>query len=142
MKNLVKYNQPKSFFQLFFDDQVTKNNYENRYQVKPNFPPTNIKEDSKVFTINMAVPGMKKNDFDISLEKNVLTVKSENEVNNGNDDVKIQRMEFDYTNFERSFTLPTVADAENIQANYDQGILTLIIPKKEKANTVKQIEIK
>ncbi len=142
MKNLVKYNQPKSLFQLFFDDQFTKDNYVNRYQMASNFPPSNIEEDEKAFVIQMAVPGMKKKDFEISLEKNILVIKAVNETNKETHNENLKRIEFDYSNFERSFTLPSIADVENIVANYEQGILTITIPKKEKVNTVKQIKVK
>lgn len=98
-------------------------------------PAVNIKETKEGFEVKMAAPGMKKNDFKIELEGNLLTISSETsnqtEENEGD---RYSRREFSYQSFQRSFTLPKeVVDAEKINAKYEDGVLRLLIPKKEEA---------
>jgi HSP20 family protein len=106
----------------------------------------NVKENQQNYDIELAVPGMKKEDFKISLDRNILTISSEQkaETEENNENGKYTRREFNYSAFSRSFTLPSqVVDAENIAANYADGILKIMIPKKIKEeNAVKTIEIK
>ena len=98
------------------------------------------------FSPSNIVPGMKKEDFKISLDRNILTISSEqnSETEEKNENGKYTRREFNYNAFSRSFTLPSqVVDAENIAASYTDGILKIVIPKKVKEeNAVKTIEIK
>src|SRR6476659_237808 len=98
-------------------------------------PAVNIKETENSYEVEMAAPGMKKEDFKIELDNNVLTIsseKSEEWEDNGKD--KYSRREFSYQSFQRSFSLPKeVVDEENIEAHYESGVLKLTIPKKEEA---------
>ena len=98
-------------------------------------PAVNIKETKEGFEVKMAAPGMKKDDFKIELEGNLLTISSETsnqtEENEGD---RYSRREFSYQSFQRSFTLPKeVVDADKINAKYEDGVLRLLIPKKEEA---------
>jgi len=98
-------------------------------------PAVNIKETENSYEVEMAAPGMKKEDFKIELDNNVLTIsseKSEGWEDNGKD--KYSRREFSYQSFQRSFSLPKeVVDEDKIEAHYKDGVLQLSIPKKEKA---------
>ena len=98
-------------------------------------PAVNIKETKDGFEVEMAAPGMKKNDFRIELENNLLTISSEsNNQNVENDGDRYSRREYSYQSFQRSFTLPRdVVDSEKIKAKYEDGVLKLMIPKREEA---------
>ena len=80
-----------------------------------------------------AAPGMSKSDFHIELDKNVLTISSEKNVEREDEKVKYSRKEFAYESFQRAFTLPEDADGEKVAATYKDGILIISIPKKEEA---------
>ena len=105
----------------------------------------NIKEDNDNFLIDMAAPGMKKDDFKINYDNGYLTISSERkeEKNVGEDD-KYTRREFNYQSFQRTFNVPEdMVDSNKIQAKYNEGILHVSLPKKEtaKVQPVKEIKI-
>ena len=106
------------------------------------FIPVNILETKSAYKLEIAAPGMDKNDFNVNVEKNILTVSGEkkNEVKDENE--KQVRREFSYRSFKRSFTLDETIDAEKIEGNYLNGVLTLNLPKKEEVKTSKEIAIK
>ncbi len=89
----------------------------------------NISESDDHFRIDLSVPGFSREVIRISLEKNVLTVKSEK--NNGGEEITYLRREFGTTDFERRFILPKHVDTEKITASAENGILGILIPKKE-----------
>lgn len=101
--------------------------------MKHNVPSVNIKEDDTSFHIEFAVPGLKKEDFNIELDNDVLTVSSEVKESNETKEEKFTRKEFSFRSFRRSFTLPETVDSGSINANYEDGILKLFVPKKEEA---------
>lgn len=98
-------------------------------------PAVNIKEHENSFELELSVPGFKKEDINIEVDDNVLTISStletssENEDKNGN----YTRREFRKASFKRSFTLPETVNEDAINANYEDGILKLTLPKKEEA---------
>lgn len=98
-------------------------------------PAVNIAESENDYCIELAVPGMKKDDFKINLDKNVLSIsaetKSESEQNT--QDKRYNRREFSYNSFIRTFTLPDSADYSKISASYVDGILAVTVAKKEEA---------
>ena len=96
-------------------------------------PAVNIIEGKDDFRIEVAAPGLEKNDFNVNLENNVLTISSEKESKHEEDDDKVMRREFSYTSFKRSFTLPNTVDGEKISATHKEGILYISIPKREEA---------
>ena len=101
-------------------------------------PAANIKETEQAYEIHLSVPGWQKSDFSVAVEKSVLSVSAKKETS----DEQFQRREFGTASFKRSFTLPEIADTENITAKYDNGILLLTIAKKEQAApSKKEIEI-
>ena len=107
-------------------------------------PAVNIKETDNSYLVEMAAPGMKKEDFKIELDNNVLTISSEKteETQDGNGNERYSRREFSYQSFQRSFTLPKeVVDEDKIEAHYKDGVLQLTIPKTEKAKPKKPRKI-
>ncbi|MGN6533085.1 MAG: Hsp20/alpha crystallin family protein, partial [Ginsengibacter sp.] len=98
-------------------------------------PGVNIKETPENFQVEVAAPGMSKKDFKIELDGNVLTISSEKtNSQEEKDDEKYTRREFSYQSFYRTFNLPKeVVDVDKILAKYENGLLQLLIPKKEEA---------
>lgn len=134
---LVRFSNPR--FTDFLD-----NWFENAFSDNRSFcgmlPATNIIEKDDAFVVEMAVPGMSKEDVKISLEGNMLTISSEKEMENT--DTTYTRKEFSYSSFSRSFSLPKTIDADKISAEYDKGILKINLPKKEEAQRItKEIKI-
>jgi HSP20 family protein len=99
-------------------------------------PAVNIAETENEFEVELAVPGLKKEDLKINLEKNVLTVSAEKKAEEVNEPKKFSKREYSYSSFTRSFTLPQSADQNKIEADYTDGILKLTIAKKEEAKIV------
>ncbi|PTX08978.1 Hsp20/alpha crystallin family protein [Sphingobacterium faecium] len=97
-------------------------------------PSVNIKEDGNTFEVEVAAPGMSKDDFKITLDGNLLTISSAKEEKNEEKRDNYTRREFSYQSFQRSFELHRdVVDQDNIEARYENGLLRLTIPKKEEA---------
>jgi len=98
-------------------------------------PAVNIAENENVFYIELAAPGLKKEDFKINLEQDLLSVSAERkeEKTELDDSKKYNRLEYNYSSFMRTFTLPETADHANITAAYKDGILYISVAKKEEA---------
>ncbi|UOU97658.1 Hsp20/alpha crystallin family protein [Chryseobacterium daecheongense] len=97
-------------------------------------PSVNIKETGDAYEVEVAAPGMEKNDFKVTLDGNLLTISSSKEDQREEQNDNYTRREFSYQSFQRSFQLPKdVVDQENINARYENGLLRLTIPKKEEA---------
>jgi len=107
-------------------------------------PAVNIKETPEEYIIEMAAAGMKKSDFNINVERNVISISSEKTLENTeeNKEENYTRKEFSYESFERSFVLPEAANRDDIKASYKDGVLKVVIPKKEEAKLLpKNIKI-
>ncbi|MCK9616409.1 MAG: Hsp20/alpha crystallin family protein [Lentimicrobiaceae bacterium] len=103
---------------------------------------TNIIEKKDSFVLELALPGMQKEDFKINLENNILTISSEKEYEKTEEESNYTRREFSYGAFSRSFTLPRTIDSEKINAEYKNGIMEIVMPKKQEAvNLTKEIKI-
>ena len=106
-------------------------------------PAVNIREDEKIYVLDLAVPGITKNDLKIDINEDVLTVSSEmkNETEENNDGFR--RKEFSYSSFCRSFYIPENVNRDKIEANYKDGILTIGLPKQEeeKNKITRQVKI-
>jgi HSP20 family protein len=104
-------------------------------------PAVNIEETGEAFFIEIAAPGYNKDDFNIKLDKGVLSVSVEKEQKEENQDYT--RMEFGKGNFTRSFSIPQSVDTEQIKAGYERGILKITLPKKEAEKLIisKQISV-
>jgi len=110
----------------FFDtDLVLPSN------TKSFIPAANITERDKDFLIELAAPGMAKKDFKVEIENNMLSISSEKEEKHEEKKDGVSRKEFSYNSFSRSFRLPENSKADKIEAEYENGILKVAIPKKE-----------
>ena len=118
------------FIDEFFGKDWVLDSNERRRGV--NVPSVNIRETNEAFIIELAAPGMQKEDLKIDLNKNVLSIFSEVNTEDQEGD-KFLRREFVYNTFRRSFTLPRYADASKIAAKYENGVLFVTIPKREEA---------
>lgn len=96
-------------------------------------PAVNILENKNEYNVSLAVPGMKKEDFNIDVEGNMLTISCEKEVNKEEKEDQFTRKEYNYSSFSRSFTLPEEVNKEKIEAKYEEGVLKLMLPKREEA---------
>ncbi|TAJ04401.1 Hsp20/alpha crystallin family protein [Marinilabiliaceae bacterium JC017] len=109
-------------------------NSDDYFTNRKQMPAVNIKETEYNFVIEMATPGLKKEDFNISVENGVLTISSEKEEKNETSNEGYTSREFYQASFNRSFRLPKqIADDSNINARYEDGILSITIGKKEEA---------
>ena len=119
----------------FFDDFLTRDLFDwsgwtNSDQVVPR---ANVLETDNEFLVEVAAPGYNKEDFHVELENDMLTVQVEISNSEETEGIRYTRREFSYHSFKRAFYLPKTAEAENIQGAYENGILTVTIPKKEEA---------
>ncbi len=96
-------------------------------------PAVNVKESEKDFELELAVPGRKKEDFNVEIDNGVMTISSEQKSENTVSDENYTRREFGYSSFKRSFTLPKTVNADQINATYEDGVLKFVLPKKEEA---------
>ena len=117
---------PTSWFDDFFNDDFflvpsSKGN---------SIPATNIEETDEEFILNMAIPGMNKEDINVELDNGVLTVSGEREDRAEESEKNYTRKEYSFSSFKRSFTIPENA-TETVTANYKDGVLNITIPKKE-----------
>lgn len=106
-------------------------------------PAVNIEETDKLFNIEMAVPGMKRENFNIAIDNGLITISAEKKEEELEERKNYTRKEFSFESFSRSFTLPDNIVEEKIEAVYNDGLLKLIVPKKEVTLAkAKHIEIK
>ncbi|MBL7851656.1 MAG: Hsp20/alpha crystallin family protein [Cyclobacteriaceae bacterium] len=131
--SLIRYNTneyvPATFSSLidrFFNDTLTRSGGSS-FQ-----PRVDIVETDKAFELHVAVPGMNKEDFQIEMKDNFLTVSGERKFTSEQKDTNWHSIETQYGNFSRSFSLPENVDAAKISAKYVNGILEVSIPKDEK----------
>ena len=108
-----------------------------------NVPAVNIKENEKSYEIEIAAPGLNKEDISIKLENDVLTISSEKEKKEEKTEETYTRREFSFNSFSRSFTIPEIVDVEKIKATHKNGILSVMLPKQDEkvANKSKVIKI-
>jgi HSP20 family protein len=106
-------------------------------------PAVNIREDENQYSLELAVPGMEKNDLKIDINEDVLTVSSETKHENEENKDGYKRKEFSYSSFCRSFYIPENVNRDKIDASYKDGILTVGLPKQEeeKSKISRQISI-
>ena len=124
---------------MLFDDLFNRDLFNwgntNFSDTNTTIPAVNIKETAENYEVEVAAPGMNKKDFKVELDRNSLTISSERtNQKEENEDERYFRKEFSYQSFQRTFTLQKgVVDVDKIQAKYENGLLHLIIPKKEEA---------
>jgi len=111
---------------LFGDDFLDKEIFN-----RPSLPAVNVKETDTHFNLELAAPGLNKEDFTISEENGVLYISAETKNEKEESDKDYTRKEFSYSKFSRSFALPESIDSNGIEAKYDNGVLNLTLNKKE-----------
>jgi len=134
--DLVKRNNSNGLFpslmeELFRPDWAGGQNVNNGTRA---VPPVNIKETDHAYEVELSAPGKKKDDFNIDVENELLTISAEFKSENSTEENgKYTRKEFSYSSFRRSFTLPETIKEDDIKASYEDGILKITLPKKEEA---------
>ncbi len=109
-----------------------------------NVPAVNIVEQKDEYLVSLAAPGLKKDDFNINVDGNMITISSEKEENKEEKGKLFTRKEYNYSSFSRSFTLPEEINKEKIEAKYEEGVLKISLPRKEgsKKLSAKHIAVK
>ena len=145
-KSIMKVNDLfPATFQDFFRPWGDFSGFEGLGLRNNNYPAVNISETKDDYMVTMAAPGLKKSDFNIDVEGNLLTISSEKEETKEAKEATYNRKEYSYSSFSRSFTLPAEVMSDKIEATYEDGVLKLTLPKKEeakKANLSKHIAVK
>lgn len=132
-----------SFFDNVFSRDLMDWSNMNFSDTNTTLPAVNIKETKDDFQIEVAAPGMSKKDFKINLDNDQLSISSERKNEKSDEAEGYSRREFSYQSFQRTFTLPPqVVDGEKISAKYNDGILAIVIPKKEEVKPRPAREIK
>lgn len=139
--NLVKKNDiwfPSLFNEFFPENKLDSINYE-----RISIPAVNISENLANFVLEIAIPGIKKEDVSIEIEKDTLLVSSktaeEKEVEETTGSSSYSRREFNFSRLKRSFKLPKSIDKENVQARHENGVLRIELPKVEEAKNIKRM---
>lgn len=136
--NLVRRNY-NPFLSDIFDNLIERNeNFERNCYA----PAANVSENKDSFAVDIAVPGIDKKDIKINLEKNMLSIASEIEEKKESKKTNFTHKEFSYSKFCRTFTVPKSVDQNKIKAKFENGILNIILPKKEEAKIEINKEIK
>lgn len=145
-KSLMKSGEmfPTSFEDFFkpWNEWIDNGGFWNRTM---KMPAVNVSDNKDNYVVTLAAPGMKKSDFNIDVEGNILTISSEKEESKEEKEAKYTRKEYSYSSFSRSFTLPDEVNKEKIDAAYEDGVLKLTLPKTEvskKAAATKRISVK
>ncbi|HKL89953.1 Hsp20/alpha crystallin family protein [Muricauda sp. NFXS6] len=129
--SIVKRNN--LFFPSLMNDFVSPDWFGGTEKWNTSVPAVNIKDNTEGFELELAVPGMKKDDFTVEVDNDVLTISSEIKTENEEKNDNYTRKEFSYASFKRAFTLPETVDGSKIDAKYEDGILKLTLPKKQEA---------
>ena len=145
--SLIKWNESSLFpaSDSLWDDFLNRDFFRKGLELGTSIPAVNTKETVDSYVMEVAIPGMKKEDFKIDINDNILTISSEKkEEKEEKDGEKITRREFSYSSFKRSFQLPVNIKKDDISAEYSDGLLKLALPKIEpkQLESKKQIEIK
>ena len=133
-----------SFFDNFLSRDWMDWNESNFSTTNSTLPAVNIRENEELFMIEMAAPGLTKDNFKVNLDRNCLVISSELKEEKNENGEKYSRREFSYQSFQRSFTLPEgIIDGDKISAKYNNGILMVSIPKRDevKPKPAKEIDI-
>ena len=138
----INRNYVPAYWDDFFNDRVFNNN--SPAPRKNISPAVNIIEADNDFRIELAVPGLTRNDFNIEVEDDVLTISSVEKETQEEKLPNYTRREFNFSSFKRSFQLPETIDQDQIQASHKEGVLSITLVKKEEEvqNAPKQIEVK
>jgi HSP20 family protein len=137
------YNEARRGFDLFNTLMQTLDPVREESVISSFIPNVNTREGEYAYHVELDLPGIKKEDIEITTEDNVLTISGERKMKEEVKEDDYYKVESAYGKFSRSFTLPEKIDVENIHAESKDGVLEVIIPKlKEEENKPKKIEIK
>jgi len=139
-----EYSSFPSLLDKFFEGNMMDWNTRNFAESNSTLPAVNVKENNNEYLIEVAAPGLNKNDFKLNYDNGRLTISSEKSENvEDKDGEAITRREFSYQSFQRSFTVPErVVNAEKISAKYNNGILVVTLPKRDEVKPKPAKEIK
>ena len=145
--NLVRFQNPRYNVNRVLADELFNNFFNNDYHenyVKNcgSAPATNVYETENDFRIELSLPGFTKEDVQLISKDNLLTIKVEKEKTEDKETFKYTHREFGSYNFEKQYRLPKTVDAETISAKFENGILSVVLPKKEEAKEKEAVEIK
>jgi HSP20 family protein len=134
-------------FPAMFDDffKPWREWFDGGWERVATMPSVNVSEDENAYKITLAAPGLKKEDFKVNVEGDLITISSEKSSSKEEKEDKYTRKEYNYTSFSRTFTLPENIKSEKIEARYENGELMISLPKlvlENKATAHKKIEIK
>ena len=129
--SIVKRN--RLFFPSFVNDFMGPDWFGGTENWNTSAPAVNIKDNETEFELELAVPGAKKEDFKVEVDNDVLTISSEVKTESEESKDNYTRKEFSFSSFKRAFTLPETVDGSKIDAKYEDGILRLVLPKREES---------
>lgn len=144
--SLVKWNPETSFFPSItnlMDDFFNDADFVRPSIKGVSIPAVNVKETAKAFNLEVAAPGFKKDDFKLEVKNGFLMISGETKTEKEEKDESYMRREFSYNQFSRSFALPENVKSDDINAQYADGILKVVLPKaKVEAKPTKMIAVK
>ena len=124
-------------------NETSGNHFVSNFNTGITLPAVNVLDKAEEYVVEMAVPGLKKSDFDINLDNHMLTISAT--LNSENEDLRenYTRREFGYSSFKRTFSLPETVEMDKIKAKYEDGLLMVVLPKREEAKKkpLKQIKV-
>ena len=129
--NLLRKQSP--FFPSLVDEFVNRDWNLELPSFSTTVPAVNIIEKETVYKIELAVPGMRKDHFEIEMEEGILSISANQDEEKTSEKGKFTRREFSYNSFRRSFTIPESVDPAKIDANYTEGVLFISLPKRKEA---------
>ena len=129
--NLIR--KQNTWFPSLIDEFLNTDWNINSMDYSNTHPAVNIKESDKKYCLDIAAPGLNKDNIEVSYENKILSIEVVN--NNKNENIEFNRFEFDYNSFKRSFKLPDSIDLSKIDASYVNGVLSINLPKKKEAQT-------
>ena len=140
--NIIRKTTP--WFPTLFDEFFTRDFGIDLAPRTYQTPAVNITEKGDAFHLELVAPGKEKKDFHVELEEDTLTISTNSDSGIVEDDTQFTRREFDYASFNRSFRIPETIDTKSIKANYKNGLLSIVLPKRKEAipEPKKQIEIR
>lgn len=136
-----RYNVTRNLVNEMLNNFVTADHHEN-YVYNCRKPAVNVFETEKDFRLEMMLPGFSKEDVKISFQNELLTIKVDNKEIKEENDYKFVRREFDVYNFEKQFKVPQSVNTTAIDARFENGILNIVLPKKEEVLEKDVVDIK
>ncbi|MTE25709.1 Hsp20/alpha crystallin family protein [Winogradskyella ouciana] len=130
----------------WMDDIFNKsfgNEFVSNFNTGITLPAVNVLDNDDEYIVEMAVPGLKKSDFDVNIDNQLLSISAESNTENEDTNENYTRREFGYSSFKRTFSLPETVETDKIEAKYEEGILKVMLPKRDEAKKkpLKQIKI-